>query len=84
MFRRGTFVVFVCLSPLIFCSCSSTNPLVQPFDVALNETLGPYIESKLMEDLDAGKRDISFVTAKRLELEALRALVKEAKGATNE
>jgi hypothetical protein len=64
---------------LLLCSGCQTNPLVGPMDTFLNETGGPYMEDCLVADLASGTKDEAFVAAKRLELEALRALIKEAK-----
>lgn len=77
--RRISYTGLVSAVLLLMTACQ-TNPLVGPFDTAMNETLGPYIEEKLQEDLESGKRDEDFVEAKRLELQALRALIKEAEG----
>ena len=71
-------VIVLALSSLM--GCVSSNPLVGPFDTAINTTLGPYVEEKLDEDLKSGARDESFVRAKRLEIMALRQLIIEAKG----
>ena len=76
---RTTSYVMLVAALLLLTACA-TNPLVRPFDTAVNETLGPYVEAKLAEDLASGKKDESFVKAKRLELQALRALISEAKG----
>jgi len=76
--RKLSYAILV-LVILLLVGCN-TNPLLRPMDVFLNETGGPYMEEKLAEDLASGRRDEAFVTAKRLELEALRALIKEAKG----
>lgn len=73
----ATIVIFILL--VLLSGCLSTNPLVGPFDTAMNTTLGPYVEQKLREDLEAGKVSEAFVRAKRMELRALRALLKEAK-----
>ena len=64
---------------LLLSSCR-TNPLVEPFDVFVNYTGGPYIEEKLRDDLALGRKSEEFVNAKHLELLALRELIKEAKG----
>ena len=76
--RKTSYAILV-LVILLLAGCN-TNPLVGPMDTFLNQTGGPYIEKKLSEDLASGREDEAFVTAKRLELEALRALIKEAKG----
>jgi hypothetical protein len=68
---------------MLLTACNSTNPLIGPFDTAMNYTLGPYIEERLDAELIAGTKDEDFVKAKRLELQALRALILEAKGEAN-
>jgi len=68
---------------LLTAGCS-TNPLVRPFDTAMNKTIGPYCEKKLDEDLKDGKASEAFVKAKKLEIRALRELIKEAKGGSDE
>ena len=72
-------IAIVTIIILLLTACN-TNPLLRPFDTAINETLGPYVEEKLTEDLESGKRSEAFVTAKRLEIQALRELIEEAKG----
>jgi hypothetical protein len=74
------FGYIVLIAVVLLLSACATNPLVRPMDVFLNETGGPYMEARLAEDLATRRRDEAFVRAKLLELEALRALIKEAKG----
>jgi len=71
-------VVILILSSLT--GCVSTNPLVGPFDTAINVTLGPYVEERLEAELAAGTKNEAFVNAKKLEIMALRQLILEAKG----
>jgi hypothetical protein len=68
---------------MLLTACNSTNPLIGPFDTFLNVTGGPYIEEKLVEDLANGRLDETQATCRRLELQALRALLLEAKGEAN-
>lgn len=72
------------LTVILLGSGCATNPLLGPMDTALNRTIGPYCERKLAEDLAAGSVTPAFVKAKRLELQALRELVKEARGRGDE